>query len=268
MIEVVEKAAIAAGDILLKYFSPDLHVSYKTSHNDLLTTADTESQKIIQQTITEYLVNEGYSKNDLGFLGEEDLSVSGKYQFIIDPLDGTNNFASGFKYFCVSIAVALNKSIIIGVIYDPIHKIIYKAEKGKGSYKKINGNQTPLSVLAKPLQDSLVSFLFSKDSNLSTKQLVLLSKILPKVRGLRSLHATALDICLCSDNVFQVSHHPSTKIWDIAAAQLIFEEAGGVVVDQNNKPIQLDSSNKNKNYFYIACCKDYVNEWVKLLSIL
>jgi len=105
MLDILELAARAAGEIILSYFHKESHITRKTSHQNLVTEADTSSQAIIKKIITDSLEKRGMSENEIGFIGEENLKTVGtKHSFIIDPLDGTNNFASGLDYFCISIA--------------------------------------------------------------------------------------------------------------------------------------------------------------------
>ncbi|OGG15180.1 hypothetical protein A2773_04820 [Candidatus Gottesmanbacteria bacterium RIFCSPHIGHO2_01_FULL_39_10] len=266
MIEVIEKAAREAGKLLMEYFKKGVNVSYKGAHNDLLTEADTASQTKIQQVITDELIKKGIDKSEIGFLGEENLLTQGKYTFIIDPLDGTVNFASGFKYFCIPIALFIANRITAGVVYNPSENILYLAEKGKGAYKIIDNKEIPLKVVRKELKNSLISFLLSKNATVVNRQLEFISKIYPMVRGLRSTHATALDICLCAENVFQISHHSGCSIWDLAAAELILQEAGGVVLDKNGDEIQYDLTDPNKKYFYMAGSAEIVAEILKYVK--
>lgn len=267
MIEILEKAALSAGKVLMEYFSKGVSASYKTSHNDLLTEADTSSQNKIRQVILEAMIVAGVEKKKIGFLGEEKLSMQGEYQFIIDPLDGTNNFASGFNYFCVSIALSHKNSIISGVVYNPNEGVLYGAVKKKGAYKKKHGKALPLRARSVTLKDSLVSFILSKDYKIGKQQLQALSELQSKVRGIRSTHAAALDICHVAENIFQVSAHPSCSIWDIAAGSLILKEAGGTITDQIGNDIRYSFEDPNKKYSYIATNAENVQEIAKLLSV-
>src|SRR3989338_1819234 len=101
MIDLLQKAAREAGEVLMKYFNQGVKANYKTSHKNIVTEADLTSQKIIYNSIISGMLRKGYKKNDIGFIGEENLNISGKHKFIIDPVDGTSNFASSYGYFCI-----------------------------------------------------------------------------------------------------------------------------------------------------------------------
>lgn len=147
MITILEKAARGAGGIVLSYFHKESHITRKTSHQNLVTEADTSSQAFIKKMITEAMIQRGISGNEIGFIGEENLETKGtKHTFIIDPLDGTNNFASGLDYFSISIAHVEDGAVKDGVIYWPSRDILYYAVAGKGAFKIVKG-QSPSNSL-------------------------------------------------------------------------------------------------------------------------
>src|SRR3990167_1043046 len=121
MINILKSAATEAGTILLNYYKKNLTLNYKTSHKDFYTIADVESQKIIKEVITKLLVKKGIKETEIGFIGEENLSVgkNAKHLFVIDPIDGTTNFASGFDFFAISIAYFHEGTLTTGLIYRP-----------------------------------------------------------------------------------------------------------------------------------------------------
>src|SRR3989344_8589889 len=117
MIDVLKTAAIEAGTILLNYYKKNLTLNYKTSHKDFYTIADVESQKTIKETITKLLVKKGVDKCEIGFIGEENLNTASnkKHLFVIDPLDGTTNFTSGFDFFAISIGYFYENELMAGL---------------------------------------------------------------------------------------------------------------------------------------------------------
>ena len=125
MLDVLIEAAQSGGEVLLKNFRGKITVSEKTSHQNLVTEADYVSQKTIVDFITKALIQKGIGENEIGFIGEEGLYKPGKHLFIIDPLDGTNNFASGNSYFAVSIGYYLNGTARASAIYYPTQKILF-----------------------------------------------------------------------------------------------------------------------------------------------
>ena len=99
MIDIIKSVAAEAGVTLLKYYRKNLTLNYKTSHKDFYTIADIESQKLIKKNLTKALTKKGVKESDIGFIGEENLSegTNKKHLFVVDPLDGTSNFASAKK---------------------------------------------------------------------------------------------------------------------------------------------------------------------------
>lgn len=253
MIDVLEKAARRAGRVLVTYFEKGVSVSHKTSFKDLLTEADIKSQRIIYDTLLTESIKKGYQKEEIGFIGEEKLNVAGKYKFIIDPLDGTTNFASGIDYFAISIAFAKGEEILSGVVYDPLKDKLFYAEKGQGSFLLYKKRRLRLRHLKKPIRECMFIFTLSLKKETFSKQFEVSKKIYSEILGVRSFHATALDLALCSKNTFQIAAHARACIWDIAAAGLIFEESGGVLVDWPGRPITYDLRNPEKMYQFVAC---------------
>ena len=251
MINVLRSAATEAGTILLKYYKKNLTLNYKTSHKDFYTIADVESQKIIKEIITKLLVKKGINESEIGFIGEENLNVATnkKHLFVIDPLDGTTNFASGFDFFAVSIAYFYDGILTAGLIYRPTTKDFYYAQKNQGAYK----NNQLLKVTYKPLKQCLLAGTISSRPNKYPQQFKIYQNIFPCISGLRSLFCITLDICLFAENVFNIVANGHTFIWDIAAVKLIIEEAGGVMVDFKGQSINFNLKNPKQAYNVISC---------------
>ena len=131
------KAAYAAGAIHKKYFNTDLTIRTKETSFDRVTIADIEAEKTIVTSIKEQ-----YS--DHNFLAEENkyVQTDSEYTWVIDPLDGTNNFSHGMPIFCVSIGLQYKNDLIVGVIYDVMRDELFYAEKGKGAFL----NKQPIQV--------------------------------------------------------------------------------------------------------------------------
>lgn len=264
MLNVLKSAAIEAGTVLLKYYKKDLALNYKTSHMDFYTIADVESQKIIKETITKLLIKKGFMESEIGFIGEENLSVGQnvKHLFVIDPLDGTVNFANGFDLFTVSIAYFCNGILTAGIVYQPTNADVYFAVKGKGAFFK----NKPLQMTYKPLKQCLLSGLITSRANLYPSLFKLYQNIFPNVTGYRNINSMALDNCLAASNVFNIVVNGHTFIWDIAAAKLIIEEAGGEMFDFSGSPINLDLTNPSLAYDVVSCHPRLRQELLKFFS--
>ena len=254
MIEIMKEAALAAGEIQKKYFRKGkLNIRSKTDHQNIITIADCESQDAIKQTILKALIGTGIPTQDIGFIGEEDLNTPvAKHMFVIDPIDGTSNFASGLDYFCSSIAYFNDGALTAGVIYRPILNDMYFAELGKGSYLLRNGKETKLQILDFESKNQLIISNLWKTFHERTIDIV--DKLLPNYRGARILGAIALDIVLVAENSVGLTiGDVGPWIWDLAAAQLIIKEAGGGLHDWNGEPLQLDVSQIMIQYPVLAC---------------
>lgn len=258
MISILKSAAVEAGIILLKYYKKNLTLNYKTSHKDFYTIADVESQKIIKETITKLLVKKGINESEIGFIGEENLSVGNnkKHLFVIDPLDGTTNFALGFDFFAVSIAYFCNGILTAGLIYRPTTKDFYYAQKNKGAYK----NSKRLKIIYKPLKQCLLDGVFSSRSNIYPQLFKIYQNIFPYISGFRSLSCITLSNCFLAENVFNIVINGHTFIWDIAAVKLIVEEAGGAMIDFQGQPINFNLNNPKQTYNIISCHPRLKNE--------
>ena len=261
MINIMKQAAAEAGTILLNYYKKNLTLNYKSSHKDFYTIADVESQKIIKETITKLLIKKGVDVSEIGFIGEENL-ISGnnkKHLFVIDPLDGTTNFAHGFDFFSISIAYFYDDVLISGLVYQPTNKKFYYATKNKGAFK----NGKPLKLSYKPLKLCLLSGLISSRPEVYTKLFNTYQKIYPHVAGYRNINSMTIDNCLLAENVFNIVINGHTFIWDISAVKLIIEESGGIMMDFNGLPINFDLNNPHLAYNVISCHPRLKNEILK-----
>lgn len=254
MIDILEKAAREAGKLLLNYFQTNIAVRYKTTHKNIVTQVDLESQELIKKVILSEMAKKGIGKNECGFICEENFASTGTHMFIIDPLDGTNNFASGFEYFNVTIAYMKNGVVLSGLVYNPINQALYFAKRSKGAFKTIGGkNAKKLKMDFRPLKSLLIAGILHGNTEAYQKELVVSQKMFPYVRGIRITHSTALDLANIASNVFGISYSAMCSIWDIAAGKLIVEESGGVFVDWNGDNFTCDTGNPTKYYHYLAC---------------
>lgn len=222
----LKNVAVEAGGILMKFFRGNFEVESKGGA-ELLTTADRKSEEFIVKSIEEKYPG-------IGIIAEETRSSDWKKEeaFIIDPLDGTNNFSFGIPMFCVSIAYQIEGDLKTGVIYDPLHEELFYAEKEKKAFL----NDVPISVSKrKKMKESIIATGFpyiknrKEDSNIPE-----FSALLMKSRGLRRMGSAALDLCYVACGRFDGYWEQHLKIWDISAGGLIVREAGGKVTNFNN----------------------------------
>jgi myo-inositol-1(or 4)-monophosphatase len=217
------KAAMEAGDILRRNFGKRHKISYK-GEIDLITEIDLRSE----QRITKILKKE-YPDHDILAEEGEGLNRKAEYRWIIDPLDGTTNYAHGFPFFSVSIALEKKEMIILGVVYDPLREEVFFAQQGKGAdlnKKRINVSKT------KRLSEALLATGFAYDVRISPENnLDHFSNFILSAQGIRRAGSAALDLCYVASGRFDGFWEMKLKPWDMAAGYLIVKEAGGEVTD-------------------------------------
>ncbi len=165
----------------------------------------------------------------------------GGYRWIIDPLDGTTNFAHGFPQVCVSIGLELEGSIILGGVYDPCRDELFWAEKGRGAFLQTRKGTRRLRVSAVPrLTQALLITGFPYDRRERVDfYLSYLKAFMGKIQGIRRAGAAALDLCWVACGRVDGYWEWRLKPWDVAAGKIIVEEAGGRLSDFSGGPYDL-----------------------------
>ena len=224
----LEELARAAGDILREGFGKALQIENK-GVIDLVTQVDKDAEAFLLQQISERFP-------DSQALGEEGgrLSGSSDSKWFIDPIDGTTNYAHGLPIFCVSVGYAKAGELLLGVVYNPIHEELYKAERGAGA--QLNGKSIQVKQVHS-LGDSMLVTGFPYDIRTnSDNNLAEYARFAMRTHGVRRLGAAALDLCYVAAGYVDGYWEKSIKPWDIAAGALIVQEAGGTVTDINGDP--------------------------------
>lgn len=260
-LDILKKAALAGGKVLKKYFRKQIEVELKTSIHDIVTVADHEAQKTIVNSINKSIKG-SFLEGRVGFIGEENLIAKGEYTFVIDPLDGTNNFAIGIDFFCVAIALFKGNNLLAGLIYDVVRDNFYWAEQGKGACK--NGKKLRIEKNIK-IRDAV---LYASPPNVSTQRkriLNIIRDVSESVRTFRMAGSIALEICRVTEGVGNLALHGGCSIWDLAASKMILTEAGGAVLDLQGNELELNLSNIKINYF-IAGEKKLILKFLELLK--
>lgn len=220
------KAVKEASKIILKHYGNHGKLKFKNPRS-LLTKVDLLSDKKIKQVISKK-----FPKHNL-LTEESGLTDRGsECTWVIDPIDGTTNFTSEIPFFAVSIALAKNNDVVMGVVYNPCTKELFFAEKGKGAF--LNGKRIKSSGKTN-MKDALVAFALPSKINLSKKTFSLLSKIFGSVRGVRNPGSASLNMCYVASGKFDLFFTLSLSPWDAAAAYLIAKEAGGKVTNIKNE---------------------------------
>jgi myo-inositol-1(or 4)-monophosphatase len=170
-----------------------------------------------------------------GILAEEGTGdrPSGDFLWILDPLDGTKNFAHGYPRFCVSLALAWREDAILGAIYDPSADELFLSERGGGA--SVNGKSMRVSSTA-TLASSLVASALTTRSRPEVAQLRRVTELLPRVQTLRIDGCAALDLCDVARGRFDGYFEEGLYAWDTAAGTLMVREAGGETSDFSGGP--------------------------------
>jgi myo-inositol-1(or 4)-monophosphatase len=234
MINDIIKISKEAGELIKNAFGKTHSVEFKTNELNLVTETDKASEKLITD-----FIRKKYPSH--GILAEEgsELNKNAEYLWVIDPLDGTTNFALGLPIFAVSIGLQKNGETVAGVVYDINRDIIYSVEKNSGSFA--NGVKINVSKNENLNYSMLVTgFPYNIKEN-PDKAYERFIAFLKQARAIRRLGSAAIDFCYVASGVFdgfwEVSLHP----WDICAGKLIVEEAGGVVTDFDGNKIDIYS---------------------------
>ena len=244
------RAALAAGRIHRQFFrkSADVQNVQKKGPIDLVTQADLAVEADFRKLIAEVFPDHdvlGEEGPRGSFPGEMTTGVSisggndprGRFRWIIDPLDGTTNFAHGLALFCVSIALEVDGQIVLGVVYDPIAEELFGAERGGGA--RLNGRPLRASDTTE-LGDALLCTGFPYAIREQPgKQVEVFSGFLQTARAVRRLGSAALDLCYVAAGRFDGFWEEHLHAWDMAAACLIVEEAGGRATRYDDSPVDL-----------------------------
>ena len=232
MIPDIINIAKEAGMIIREGFGTKNQIEFKTNETNLVTEIDKASEKLI----TDY-IKKKYPSH--GILAEEsgEMKTGVEYLWVIDPLDGTTNFAHGLPVFSVSIGVQKYNKTIAGVVYDVMMDIAYSAEKGSGAFandKKMNVSTN--SIIGRSVLASGFPYNVKENPENLLEKFSAMTKI---ARGMRRLGSAALDLSYLAKGVFDGYWEMNLNPWDVCAGILLVEEAGGVVTDFNNKPIDM-----------------------------
>lgn len=230
LLQTAIDAAQKAGTILKEGFGTDYTISSKSQIHDLVTEYDHKSEAIIIETIRSSFPNHQILTEESGHHASD-----GDITWIIDPLDGTVNFAHGIPIFCVSIAVKQGDAILYGVIYSPMTEEMFIAEKDQGA--TINGK--PCKVTQ---QSSLPSAFLVTGFPYSVKEnpgncIEHFSHIVEMGIPIRRLGSAALDLAYVAAGRFDGFWEVALQPWDMAAGALLVKEAGGIIMDYSGNDI-------------------------------
>ena len=231
--ECAVKIAREAGVFLKNKLNSVHTIDYKGEINLV-----TEVDKISEEMITSK-INTLFPDHDI--LSEEftDIDRGSDFRWIIDPLDGTTNYAHGYPFFCVSIALERLNTVIVGIVYDPMLDEMFVAEKGKGAF--LNDREIHVSN-TRGIIKSLLATGFPYDIREdSDNNLNYFNKMILSAQAIRRAGSAALDLAYVTAGRFDGFWELKLNPWDIAAGWLLVEEAGGIVTDMGGNDYYLES---------------------------
>jgi len=231
--KVATLAVKEAGKILQKHFGKPIEISFKKDLS-LITGIDFKAERIIIK-----LIKKNFPSHNI--LSEESGGKTGeKYTWVVDALDGTTNYTKNFPFFSTSIALLYKRDLIMSIVFNPISKELYFAEKGKGSF--LNGKRIKVGK-----QQTLSKAVILLNKGRTKKDFIKFHKILGKVgklcRTFRFWGSLNLELCYIASGRIDGHIDVGSKLWDFAAGVLIIREAGGKVTDFNGQDWQIDTKN-------------------------
>ena len=238
LLAVARQAALDAGDVLMRYLREGVAMRSKVSTGgvpyDLVSDADVEAEQRIAETLRREFPGHA-------LLGEESLqegAIDAEHLWVIDPLDGTNNFAHRLPHFAVSIAYYRGGMPQVGVIYNPARGDWYTAVAGQGA--QFNG-QSAVVAPATKLTEVLIGCGFYYDrGEMMRRTLAAIGELFEAhIHGIRRFGTASLDLCSVGCGQFGGYFEYQLSPWDFAAGRLFVEEAGGLVTDARGAPLPM-----------------------------
>lgn len=233
--------ALQAGELLRGYYDRGVVTEYK-GEADLVTAADRASEALIAAEIKKRFP-------DHGIFGEEGTRehLGREFRWYVDPLDGTTNFAHGFPVFAVSLGLEQRPNglrdgedgeLIAGVVYDPLRREMFAAERGKGAW--LNGRRMHVSGIAR-LEESLLATGFPSHKRHQNPNIHFYQQFTLHSHGVRRAGSAALDLAYCAAGRLEAFWEFNLNPWDTAAGALLVKESGGTMMRYDGSAFRLDS---------------------------
>jgi myo-inositol-1(or 4)-monophosphatase len=227
MLEIAKEAAKAAGDYLqgrfLEQLVPDAELD-----NDVKLPEDKESEKRIIEVLHHHFPTHTIFSEEVGMVEREP-----EYLWIVDPLDGTNNYFIGYPYFSISIALQVRNELVLGVVYNPVAGQMFWAEQGKGAF--LNGK--PISVSQRNDRTRAVgTYIRGRHSVTKEQELAFTEPFVLNTKRLMRNIAPALDWCLLANGWLDYVVMQRSSMMDVAAGVVIAREAGATITDWQGHP--------------------------------
>lgn len=249
----------SAGKVQLEMFQKIKTYSSKGNMSNIVTDADIQSEKVILDTLQKKLNGHNILSEEYGYLDN-----ASEFTWVIDPMDGTSNFAAGIPWFGILIALFKNNKPILAGAYLPMQELLYFAEDSKGSYL----NDKKLFVTSQELSNTLFSFStdFSENEEYLNNGILIYKYIVQHSRNIRSTNSL-LDYLYVAEGRFGGAVNLFAKIWDIAAPYLIVKEAGGIFrnLDKSEIDFQINEAVVNLNFPVIVSAQKIYDQIKSIL---
>ncbi len=262
MKQLLSESLTRAGEILLENFGHISGYEIKESQSSIVTKADLDSEKAIIQLIQKKFPAHNTLGEETGFQDR-----GSGFTWVIDPLDGTSNFAAGIPWFGVIICLLENSVPVLSGCYLPVQDLLYLAEKGKGA--TCNGKKIMVSEETN-LKNVLLAYSldYSAEKRKTEQETRLIGRLVNNVRNLRSTNCV-IDFCYTAEGKLGGCINQTTKIWDIAGPALLIEEAGGMATDINGNAFDfaVKQNNYAKNFTIVAAGKTLHQQLVDIAKL-
>lgn len=229
-LEVSIDAARKAGEVIRDRFLTDKEVRFK-GRADIVTDVDLAAERVILD-----LVQSEFPQ--FSILSEESspIETGSPYTWVIDPIDGTRNFAEGIPHFCVVVALARGSDVVMGVTYDPVKDETFTAQQGQGAL--LNGQ--PMSVSDRQeIPQCVLGFDLGYYDDKAATALDMIRSLWPGFQTMRLMGSSALGMAYAAAGRLDLYFHHSLSPWDSASGLLLAREAGGNVVDRQGHDANL-----------------------------
>jgi myo-inositol-1(or 4)-monophosphatase len=230
-LEAALSAARSAGQVLRSGFGTEHSITYK-GEVDLLTEIDEQAERLIREDLLGTFPTYGMLAEEGGELAGEEGA-----RWIVDPLDGTTNYAHQLPIFCVSIALERSGEVVLGVVHDPMGEETFVAERGRGA--TLNGEPIKVSDTEELIR-ALIATGFPYDRAQMPDALELFGRFAASTQGMRRLGSAALDLCYVASGRLEGYYERGIWPWDLAAGSVIVEEAGGKLTNYRGDVLDLD----------------------------
>jgi len=231
--DVACRAAREAGALLRSMLGTEIDVRPKDVPTDLVTDADTKSEALIRSILSDAFHDEAFLGEETGSSGDPRLG-----RWIVDPLDGTTNYAHGYRCFSVSLAFERAGVVELGCVFDPMADELFAAERGGGATR--NGDRIRVSSCDDLRVAMLVTGFPAHRVDDPLSNIHPFGDFLQITRAIRRDGSAALDLCYVACGRFDGFWEPGLHAWDIAAGALICTEAGGRVSGYRGEALSLD----------------------------